>query len=70
MPAQKKREREREKERNKDSPYFPKGIHSKERDSWFKQYQKYLGLGKLSHPFKDQMECILLCVPRDQSHIS
>jgi hypothetical protein len=24
----------------------------------------------LSHPFNDQMECILLCVPRDQSHIS
>jgi hypothetical protein len=24
----------------------------------------------VSHPFKDQMECILLCVPRDQSHIS
>jgi hypothetical protein len=44
---EKKREREREKERNKDSPYFPKGIHSKERDSWFMQYQKYLGLGKL-----------------------
>jgi hypothetical protein len=26
--------------------------------------------GKLSHPFNDQMECIPLCVPRDQSHIS
>jgi hypothetical protein len=25
---------------------------------------------EVSHPFKDQMECILLCVPRDQSHIS
>jgi hypothetical protein len=24
----------------------------------------------LSHPFNDQIECILLCVPRDQSHIS
>jgi ribonuclease HI len=24
----------------------------------------------VSHPFNDQMECILLCVPRDQSHIS
>jgi hypothetical protein len=24
----------------------------------------------MSHPFNDQMECILLCVPRDQSHIS
>jgi hypothetical protein len=24
----------------------------------------------LSHPFKNQVECILLCVPRDQSHIS
>jgi hypothetical protein len=24
----------------------------------------------LSHPFNDQIECILLCVPRDQTHIS
>jgi hypothetical protein len=24
----------------------------------------------VSHPFNDQMECIPLCVPRDQSHIS
>jgi hypothetical protein len=24
----------------------------------------------VSHPFNDQMECILLCVPRDQSHIN
>jgi hypothetical protein len=24
----------------------------------------------LSHPFNDQIECILLCVPTDQSHIS
>jgi hypothetical protein len=24
----------------------------------------------VSHPFIDQMECIPLCVPRDQSHIS
>jgi hypothetical protein len=24
----------------------------------------------VSHPFNDQMECILLCVPRDKSHIS
>jgi hypothetical protein len=24
----------------------------------------------MSHPFIDQMECIPLCVPRDQSHIS
>jgi hypothetical protein len=23
----------------------------------------------VSHPFTDQMECIPLCVPRDQSHI-
>jgi serine/threonine protein kinase len=27
-------------------------------------------IGYLSHPFIDQMECIHLCVPRDQSHIS
>jgi hypothetical protein len=27
-------------------------------------------LRRMSHPFNDQMECILLCVPRDQSHIS
>jgi hypothetical protein len=25
---------------------------------------------RMSHPFKDQMECIILCVLRDQSHIS
>jgi hypothetical protein len=24
----------------------------------------------MSHPFIDQMECIPLCAPRDQSHIS
>jgi hypothetical protein len=24
----------------------------------------------MSHPFNDQMECIPLCAPRDQSHIS
>jgi hypothetical protein len=25
----------------------------------------------MSHPFfKDKMECIILCAPRDQSHIS
>jgi hypothetical protein len=27
-------------------------------------------LAEVSHPFNDQMECILLYMPRDQSHIS
>jgi hypothetical protein len=34
-----------------------------------KLYRSMIG-SLLSHPFNDQMECILLCVPRDQSHIS
>jgi hypothetical protein len=28
------------------------------------------GTTSLSHPFIEQMECIPLCAPRDQSHIS
>jgi hypothetical protein len=30
----------------------------------------FISSGLVSHPFNDQMECIFLCVPRDQSHIS
>jgi hypothetical protein len=41
----KKKEKER---KNKDSPYFQiKGIHSKERDSWSKEYKNILELGTL-----------------------
>ena len=37
----KEHEEKKRKERNKDSPYFQiKGIHSKERDSWFKGVPK------------------------------
>jgi hypothetical protein len=38
MPAQKK-DKEKRKERSKDSPYFPKGMHSKESHDT-KEYQK------------------------------
>jgi hypothetical protein len=31
---------------------------------------EWIDRGGVSHPFNDQMECILLCMPRDQSHIS
>jgi hypothetical protein len=38
--------------------------------TWENPHPLANGTGGMSHPFNDQMEYILLCVPRDQSHVS